>query len=54
MKGVILVEPRRVEVREIPDAEIQESTNVLMRVTSTAICGTDLHFTRAACPTTGN
>jgi threonine dehydrogenase-like Zn-dependent dehydrogenase len=37
VKGVVLVEPRKVEVRDIPDADIKESTDVLMRVTSTAI-----------------
>jgi glutathione-independent formaldehyde dehydrogenase len=31
-------------VREVPDAEIRETTDVLLRLTSTAICGTDLHF----------
>jgi len=44
MKAVILEETRRIEVREIPDAEMKASTDVLMRVTSSAICGTDLHF----------
>ncbi|MBV9033316.1 MAG: glutathione-independent formaldehyde dehydrogenase [Acidobacteriaceae bacterium] len=53
MKGIILVEPHKVEVRQIPDAEIQESTDVLMRVTSTAICGTDLHFYEGRMPYNG-
>ena len=53
MKGVILVEPRKVEVREIPDAEVQESADVLMRVTSTAICGSDLHFYEGRMPYNG-
>lgn len=44
MKGVVLVKERTVEIRDIPDAEMVETTDVLMRVTSTAICGTDLHF----------
>ena len=33
-----------VTVEEVPDAELQEPTDVLMRVTSTAICGSDLHI----------
>jgi glutathione-independent formaldehyde dehydrogenase len=44
MKAVILEETRRIAVREVPDAEMQESSDVLLRLTSTAICGTDLHF----------
>ena len=44
MKAVILEETRRIAVREIPDAEMRETTDVLLRITSSAICGTDLHF----------
>lgn len=44
MKAVVLEETRKIVVREIPDAEIRESTDILLRLTSTAICGTDLHF----------
>jgi len=44
MKAVILEETRRIVVREVPDAEMQQTTDVLLRITSSAICGTDLHF----------
>jgi glutathione-independent formaldehyde dehydrogenase len=44
MKAVVLEETRRISVREVPDAEMRETTDVLLRLTSTAICGTDLHF----------
>ncbi len=44
MKAVMLEETRRISVREVPDAEMRETTDVLLRLTSTAICGTDLHF----------
>lgn len=53
MKGIILADTRTVEVRDIPDAEIQESTDVLMRLTSSAICGTDLHFYEGRMPYNG-
>src|SRR6476660_3167125 len=43
MKAVVLEETRQIVVREVPDAEMRETTDVLLRVTSTAICGTDLH-----------
>ncbi len=44
MKAVVWQGKREVGVQEVPDAEILEPTDVLMRVTSTAICGTDLHI----------
>jgi glutathione-independent formaldehyde dehydrogenase len=44
MKAVVLEETRRITVREVRDAEMRESTDVLLRLTSSAICGTDLHF----------
>ena len=53
MRGVILVEPYKVEVRDIPDAELTETTDVLMRITSTAICGTDLHMYEGRMPYNG-
>lgn len=33
-----------VNVEEVPDAEIEEPSDVVIRVTSSAICGTDLHM----------
>ena len=50
MKAVILEETRRITVREIPDAEMRETTDVLLRITSSAICGTDLHFYEGRMP----
>jgi len=44
MKAVVLEETRRIAVKEVRDAEMRETTDVLLRVTSSAICGTDLHF----------
>ncbi len=54
MRGVILTDIHDVQVRDIPDAEIKDSTDVLMRVTSTAICGTDLHFYDGRMPYNGH
>ena len=50
MRAVILEETRRIAVREIPDAEMRETTDVLLRITSSAICGTDLHFYEGRMP----
>lgn len=44
MKAVILEETRKIVVRDVPDAEIRATTDALLRLTSSAICGTDLHF----------
>ncbi len=33
-----------VEVTDVPDPVIQESNDIIIRVTSTAICGSDLHL----------
>jgi threonine dehydrogenase-like Zn-dependent dehydrogenase len=35
---------RKVSVDEVPDPRIQEPTDAVIRVTSTAICGSDLHL----------
>ena len=44
MKAVVYKEPYKVEVEEVEDARIQDPTDVLIRVTSTCICGSDLHM----------
>lgn len=44
MNGVMLTNPHSIEVRQVEDAQMEQSTDVLMRVTSSAICGSDLHF----------
>ncbi|GAA5159506.1 zinc-dependent alcohol dehydrogenase [Ornithinimicrobium tianjinense] len=35
---------QQVEVKEVPDPVIQDPTDAIIRVTSTAICGSDLHL----------
>ncbi|MCW2907099.1 MAG: Alcohol dehydrogenase GroES protein [Actinomycetia bacterium] len=44
MKAVVFAGPRAVEVGEVPDAVLEEPSDVVLRVTSSAICGTDLHM----------
>ncbi|WP_433119552.1 alcohol dehydrogenase catalytic domain-containing protein [Micromonospora sp. CA-246542] len=44
MRAVVYVDVRDVAVREVPDARIEASTDALVRITSTALCGTDLHM----------
>jgi glutathione-independent formaldehyde dehydrogenase len=44
MKAVVYADTRQVEVRQVPDATIEDPGDVVVRVTSSAICGTDLHM----------
>ena len=43
MKAVVYHGPRDVRVSDVPDAEIERPTDALVRITSTNICGSDLH-----------
>ena len=44
MKAVVFADTRSVMVDEVPDAVVEEPSDVVVRVTSSAICGTDLHM----------
>ena len=44
MKALTWQGKRWVSVEEVPDPVIQESTDAIIRITSTAICGSDLHL----------
>lgn len=44
MKALVYHGPRSVSVDEVPDARIERSTDVLVKITSTNICGSDLHM----------
>jgi glutathione-independent formaldehyde dehydrogenase len=44
VKAVVYEGPRQVQVREVPDARIERPTDVLVRITATNICGSDLHM----------
>lgn len=44
MKAVVYKGPFEVAVEEVEDPTIQEPTDVIVRITSTAICGSDLHM----------
>ena len=44
MKAVVYNGPRDVSVNEVPDAKIERATDVLVKITSTNICGSDLHM----------
>jgi glutathione-independent formaldehyde dehydrogenase len=44
MKAVVYQDVRTVGVCEVPDAAIEAGSDAVVRVTSSAICGTDLHM----------
>ena len=44
MKAVVYNGPRDVAVKNVPDASVERSTDVLVWITSTNICGSDLHM----------
>jgi glutathione-independent formaldehyde dehydrogenase len=44
MRALVYEGPEKVAVRDVPDARIERPADVLVRVTSTNICGSDLHM----------
>lgn len=44
MKALTWQGKRKIEYTDVPDPRIQEPTDIIIKVTSTAICGSDLHL----------
>ena len=44
MKALVYHGPRNVSVEKVPDAEIVKATDVIVKITTTNICGSDLHM----------
>jgi len=44
MKAVVFEDTRSLKIEEVPDAELEQPTDVVVRITSSAICGSDLHM----------
>ena len=44
MKAVVYQEPYSVTVEDVPDARIEDPNDVVVRITTAAICGSDLHM----------
>jgi threonine dehydrogenase-like Zn-dependent dehydrogenase len=51
MKANCWMGKKRVEVEEVPDPKILNSQDAIVRITSTAICGSDLHLFNGFIPT---
>jgi threonine dehydrogenase-like Zn-dependent dehydrogenase len=50
MKALTWQGKRDVRVEEVPDPRIEEGTDAIVRITSTAICGSDLHLYEPLAP----
>ena len=44
MKALTWQGKRDVRVEEVPDPKLEEPTDAIVKITSTAICGSDLHL----------
>ncbi|MDB5773839.1 MAG: Threonine dehydrogenase and related Zn-dependent dehydrogenase [Burkholderia sp.] len=44
MKAVVYNGPRDIAVKNVPDAKIEKPTDVLVKITTANICGSDLHM----------
>src|SRR5699024_5627047 len=44
MKAVVYQRPFEVEVQDVPDRRVESPTDVVVRITTSAICGSDLHM----------
>ncbi|HEX6887430.1 MAG TPA: alcohol dehydrogenase catalytic domain-containing protein, partial [Candidatus Nanopelagicales bacterium] len=47
MKAVVWSGPRDIEVAEVPDPRIEQPNDIIIELTSTGICGSDLHLYEA-------
>lgn len=50
MRAVVYREAGRVEVSEVPEPELEDPRDAIVRVTRSAICGSDLHFFHGKAP----
>ena len=50
MKAVVWKAPNNVAVESVEDPAIQEETDAILRLTTAAICGSDLHMYEGRAP----
>src|SRR5829696_5706214 len=50
MKATVWKSPNTVQVEEVPDPQILNARDAIVKITSTAICGSDLHLLQAYVP----
>jgi glutathione-independent formaldehyde dehydrogenase len=44
MKAVVYKEPFKVAVEDVPKPKVQHANDAIIRISTTAICGSDLHM----------
>ena len=52
MKALVYDQPGSITWTDRPDPKIQEDTDIIMRVTTTTICGSDTHIVKGGVPDT--
>lgn len=50
MKALTYHGPHHVQVENVPDPGIEQADDIILRITVTAICGSDLHLYRGKIP----
>lgn len=50
MQAVVFHEVGDIRLEEMPEPTLEEKTDAVVRITTSAICGTDLHFIRGTVP----
>lgn len=50
MRAAVFHKPGDIRVDNVPDPKILDPRDVILKVTSTAICGSDLHILSGAVP----
>jgi threonine dehydrogenase-like Zn-dependent dehydrogenase len=50
MKAVVWQASGQIDLQEVPDARIEQPGDAVVRLTMSAICGTDLHMVRGTMP----
>jgi S-(hydroxymethyl)glutathione dehydrogenase/alcohol dehydrogenase len=50
MKAAVFHHPKKISVDEVEDPKLEKDDDVILRVTSTAICGSDLHIYNGLIP----
>lgn len=48
MKAALFHVVGDIRVDDVPEPELQDPTDAIVRLTASAICGTDLHFVRGS------
>lgn len=50
MKALVFHRPKKVTLDTVPDPKIEKNNDIILKVTSTAICGSDLHIYNGLIP----